>query len=211
MSHRLKKLTRNIKQCGWEFFYFSASERQGLLVIIILILACKIIPQIVTSQRSLALKAVEDQELVARLEAQWLIYQKQYPWPIDINEASKQQLVDILGGHARLASSIMHYRNKLGGFVNIQQYDEVPGMTSTLSHKLCKYTMILKGYQPRHISLSRASFKMLAAHPYISKDMAKAIIGYRRQHGGALALKDLEKLSGYSAAWMEKIKSYLID
>lgn len=211
MLHRLKKLVRKIKQYVWEFFYFSASERQGLFVIIILILACKVIPQIVTFQRDLVLKPVEDQEVVTRLEEQWLCYQNQYPWPIDINMASKQQLVDILGGHPRLASSIMRYRDKLGGFINTQQYDEVPGMTDAFSRELLKYTMILKGYQPRGISLSRANFKMLAAHPYISKDMARAIIGYRRQHGGSLAVTDLEKLPGCSAAWMEKIKFYLID
>ena len=54
--------------------------------------------------------------------------------PLDINKATKEEIdaVDGLQGHGH---EIVRYREERGGFTDLRQMDEVPGLTGKLNEE----------------------------------------------------------------------------
>ncbi|AXI24270.1 competence protein ComEA helix-hairpin-helix repeat region [Cardinium endosymbiont of Sogatella furcifera] len=128
---------------------------------------------------------------------------------LNINTATANQLQTIAGIRQPLAMRILRYRDKLGGFISLDQYKEVYGLPHHLHIKLMKRTTIPAKYRPKKLSLNQATFKALVFHPYISVAMAKAIINYRKQQGKFTHLNAIQRLPGYSSNWGNKIMPYL--
>jgi competence protein ComEA len=129
--------------------------------------------------------------------------------PFDVNEADTSQLIRIYGIGSKLSQRIIKYRNQLGGFVAIGQLQEVYGLDSVVVNELKNHTFISDGFNPIQISINSASEKELAAHPYITYALAKAIATYRFQHGRFSSVEDLHKIALVDETFYTKIKPYL--
>jgi len=129
--------------------------------------------------------------------------------PIDINIATAEQLENQLAVAEPLSRRIILYRDKLGGFVSVDQYAEVYGLPPACSARLKHQTFVASHYSPKKISLNQSAFKVLVAHPYITPLIAKAIITYRKQQGKFVSIMDIQKLPMYEAKWAAKIAPYL--
>ncbi|MBK7652426.1 MAG: helix-hairpin-helix domain-containing protein [Flammeovirgaceae bacterium] len=97
----------------------------------------------------------------------------------------------------------------MGGFVAIGQLQEVYGLDSVVVNELKNHTFISDGFNPIQISINSASEKELAAHPYITYALAKAIATYRFQHGRFSSVEDLHKIALVDETFYTKIKPYL--
>ncbi|MBS1542329.1 MAG: helix-hairpin-helix domain-containing protein [Bacteroidetes bacterium] len=102
---------------------------------------------------------------------------------LDINLADSIQLLMIKGVGPIRARRIILFREKLGGFVNMEQLKEVYGIDSTTLKNLYRSSFISQGFDPRKISLNRASWEEFSAHPYLTRKEAAALLAYRTQHG----------------------------
>ncbi|WP_339044535.1 helix-hairpin-helix domain-containing protein [Cardinium endosymbiont of Tipula unca] len=125
-----------------------------------------------------------------------------------LNTVTAQELERVLGLKKKLAIRVINYRDKLGGFVSIDQYKEVYGLSAHLQFRLIKQTIIQKKYMPKQLSLNHSSFKELIAHPYISPAMAKAMVDYRN-HTKFAIIDAIQKLPGYHLSWAKKMTPYL--
>jgi len=202
----LRKIKHSIKQA----FHFSNRESNSLLAMVAFMLVAVIAPKVV--QLYYRCTYIPDHRAdIALLEKQLALLQaNSNRWvPLDINNATTEPLLAIEGMTQPLALRILRYRDKLGGFVSLDQYKEVYGLSSRLRVKLMEHTTIQKGYPPKKVSLNQATRKQLAAHPYISYGMAQAIIDYRKRKGKFTTLHTIQKLPGYDPDWGKKIMPYL--
>ncbi len=127
----------------------------------------------------------------------------------DLNIADTSQLKSVTGIGSVLASRIVKFRDKLGGFITQQQVSEVYGLDSTTVENLWRVAFISEGFVPKWIDLNRATEEELSEHPYISRSMARAIVAYRFQHGAFSRVEDIRNLRQLNAQEIERILPYL--
>src|SRR5690349_15856737 len=96
----------------------------------------------------------------------------------DINVADTAQLKKIYGIGEKRALRIVAYRDKLGGFVNMDQLAEVYTLDSVVIEKLSQASFVGDKFIPQKIHINTANDRELAAHPYLVKSVAKAIVAY---------------------------------
>jgi DNA uptake protein ComE-like DNA-binding protein len=137
-------------------------------------------------------------------------FKRSVPAPqFDLNMADTIQLKTIFGIGERLSSRIVNYRRVLGGFVTPDQIREVYGLDSAVVERLLKASFIEEGFQPVRININKADEVTMAAHPYLSKPVATAIVTYRFQHGEFTGLDDLRKIHALDIKTIQKIAPYL--
>ncbi len=128
---------------------------------------------------------------------------------IDLNQADTSQLKRVFGIGDKLSDRIVKYRNKIGGFVSIDQLVEVYGIDSALVDEVKKDFFVSSTFQPEKIKINTAKQGELSAHPYINRALARAIEAYRFQHGAFQSLEDLGKVQLMKETTLQKLKPYV--
>jgi competence protein ComEA len=126
----------------------------------------------------------------------------------DLNTADTTQLIKIYGIGSKLAARIIKYREKLGGFIKLEQLNEVYGLDSSVIKNLSKRCFIAVNFEPATIDLNQSSETELAGHPYLSRQIAKSITTYRFQHGAFKSMDDLTKIKLLTEERLQKMKPY---
>ena len=131
------------------------------------------------------------------------------PEKFDINTADTSQLIKINGIGSKLSLRITAYRNRLGGFVSMDQLHEVYGLDSAVIHRLIKQSFIRDDFRPRQININTSDEKQLSSLPYIRFALAKSITVYRFQHGEFNSVVALRKIVQIDEPAFQKIKPYI--
>jgi competence protein ComEA len=126
----------------------------------------------------------------------------------DLNKADTTQLIKIYGIGSKLALRITKYRDKLGGFVVMNQLNEVYGLDSLVIENLQKRSFIEKDFRPAILNLNESTEQELAAHPYLNRQIARSIATYRFQHGPFKSIDDLTKIKLLTEQVIQKMKPY---
>jgi len=126
---------------------------------------------------------------------------------IEINSCDSNDLYKLNGIGKILAARIIKYRDRLGGFVRLDQLLEIYGLrTETFSglliHLRIDTTLV------RKLKLNSMEYRQLKQHPYLTPFQAKSIIKYRELKGFK-GLEDLEKYKLLMKEDLEKIRPYL--
>ncbi|NJL12868.1 MAG: hypothetical protein HC913_07640 [Microscillaceae bacterium] len=127
--------------------------------------------------------------------------------PFDINRADTTQLILVRGIGPAYARRIVNYREKLGGFAQIEQVREVYGLSPEAIEALLPYVKLETGIY-RSIPVNTADEAILAAHPYLSRNQARAIVNYRQQHGPFGGAEDLAKVKILDAKTLARFLPY---
>ncbi|MBX9850170.1 MAG: helix-hairpin-helix domain-containing protein [Cytophagaceae bacterium] len=127
----------------------------------------------------------------------------------DINKADSAQLESVKGIGKKLASRIVKYRDKVGGFISKDQYAEVYGLDSMVVAELKQCSFISEDFIPEKININSCTINALSSHPYIGKKNAASIIAYRNQHGSFAELGDLKKIKAIPENSLQKMLPYL--
>jgi DNA uptake protein ComE-like DNA-binding protein len=128
---------------------------------------------------------------------------------IDINKADSVQLISIYGIGKKLSARIINYREKLGGFVSLDQLYEVYALDSATIKEALKRIYLEDNFVPHQLNLNTATEKELATHPYIKYTLAKAIAAYRFQHGNFKTIDELRNITLINDDIFKRIKPYL--
>lgn len=129
--------------------------------------------------------------------------------PFEINQADTATLRRIRGIGKVYAQRIVTYREKLGGFHSAAQIQEVWGLSPEAQTALLKYAQFNQAPY-RQIKLNSASINDLNAHPYISYNLARAIIGWRSKQGKFNKIEDLKQINIINPEIFTKIAPYLV-
>jgi len=114
--------------------------------------------------------------------------------PVDIENADSVTLMRLRGIGPVLASRIVKYREKLGGFYTIKQLKEVWGITDSLYESIIPDIVLTDSLPFRLIHLNTDSFNVLSSHPYIRGKIAGLICNYRKQHKSIGTIEELKNL-----------------
>jgi competence protein ComEA len=126
----------------------------------------------------------------------------------NINEADSSQWCRLPGIGAKLASRIVNFRNRLGGFYQVDQVGETFGLPDSTFQKI-KPILVLNAVSVMLIDLNNASKESLQLHPYVRWQIAKAIIAYRNQHGNFRSVDELMQLAQMDSVKFAKLRPYL--
>jgi len=128
---------------------------------------------------------------------------------IELNAADSAALVEVRGIGPVLASRILQYRNRLGGFREVGQLREVFGIDSIRYEDIFRQ-LVVDTAAIRKIYINRVSFDELRKFPYLRYKQMNAIIQYRKQHGRYASIDDLAKINILDTEILRKIAPYLI-
>lgn len=127
---------------------------------------------------------------------------------LPFSEADSVVLQIVPGIGALTAGRIIKHRENLGGFIQVEQLNEVYGLKPETIPIIWEY-FDFDRVPPRRLALNKVSVEELAKHPYISFQEAKVLVAYRLQHGPYHQLEDLLKIKIFKADWVKKIGPYL--
>lgn len=110
---------------------------------------------------------------------------------IDLAFADTLELDRLPGIGYGFANRIIRYRERLGGFVSIQQVREVWGMTDSLFERFQPFVFLSDSTPFQKTDINASTFGVLSKHPYIGYRLARILVNYREQHG---AFKDVDAI-----------------
>jgi competence ComEA-like helix-hairpin-helix protein len=131
------------------------------------------------------------------------------PISLQLNQADSAAWEQLPGIGPVLASRIIRYRQKLGGFHCREQLKEVFGLADTVYEKIAS-KIVVDAEDLKKISLNSATAEELKSHPYLRWEGAKAIVRYREANGPFKNLDQLKNIWNLPAETLEKILPYLI-
>lgn len=126
----------------------------------------------------------------------------------DVNHSDSGVWSKLPGIGEKLASRIIHFREKLGGFYQTDQVAETFGLPDSTFQKIKPYLSI-HSVTLRQIDINTATKEILVSHPYIHWPLARGIIEYRLQHGSFHSVDELLQLAQMDASLFAKLKPYL--
>ncbi len=121
------------------------------------------------------------------------------PVAVDLNRADTADLMQLRGIGQYLATRILDYRQRLGGFVDVRQLMEVNGVNPSVLHDN-EGLFNVDSSVVRTISINHSSVELLRKHPYVSFYLAKEIVERRRVKGDFTNLRQIVGLPSYDQA-----------
>ncbi len=123
---------------------------------------------------------------------------------IVLNTADTNQLKKVPGIGSYYAKEIVRHGKWLGGYVTVDQLDEIDGFPSE-----AKKYFVVERPTPQRINVNRLTLQQLRRHPYINYYQAKTIVDYRRLHGDIHSLQDLRFSRDFPPEAIRQLEPYV--
>ena len=128
---------------------------------------------------------------------------------IDINKASQEDLIKIYGIGEAISLRILKFKESLGGFVSMEQMNDVWGLSPEVIENLNSHFKVLTPPNVKKVDINNASIKELSQFPYFNYQIAKQIVTFRSMNGDFKKVDDLTKIKGLSIDKANIIALYL--
>jgi DNA uptake protein ComE-like DNA-binding protein len=128
---------------------------------------------------------------------------------IDINQASKEDLIKIYGIGEAISLRILKQKESLGGFVSMEQMKDVWGLSPEVIENLNTHFKVSVLPNFKKIDINNASLKELSQFYYFRYALAKEIVTYRSMRGNINNIEDLTKIKGFPVDKARIIGLYL--
>ena len=123
---------------------------------------------------------------------------------IVLNTADTTALKTVPGIGPYYAKKVVEYGLRLGGYVSVDQLDEIEGFPLD-----AKDYLTIEDASPRKLNVNTLSLNELRRHPYINFYQAKAITDYRRLHGPLKSLQDLRLSKDFPPEAIKRLEPYV--
>jgi len=127
---------------------------------------------------------------------------------VDINQATKADLMRVYGIGDKISDRILDYKNKFGAFVSMEQLDDVWGLSPEVIAKLNQNFEVKSTAGIQKININNASIKELSQFPFFKYTLAKEIVVFRSMNGD-IKTEDLSKIKGFPVDKIKIIALYL--
>lgn len=128
---------------------------------------------------------------------------------LDINLATQEELKKVYGIGDGLSQRILNEKEKLGGFVSMEQMNDIWGLSEEVIANLNRSFKVAEIPKVKKIKINDASVKELSQFPYFRYALAKSIVTYRSMNGNIKDAEDLLKISGFPVDKVKIIALYL--
>lgn len=126
---------------------------------------------------------------------------------LEINTSDSIEWESLPGIGPVLASRILKFRQRLGGFISIDQVRETYGLPDSTFQKIMPCLILTSS--PQKLAINLLGVEELKSHPYIGYKLAKTLIAYRQHHGPFRSLEDLFPIPAAPREAWEKLGPYL--
>ncbi len=127
---------------------------------------------------------------------------------IELNSATKEELISLPGVGEYIAGRILDYRNRLKGYCTPEQLMELKKIDLALYNKL-EPRITVDGSIIDKLKINSATSEELAAHPYISWNVANSIVKIREQKGVYRNLEEIKSSVLVDEELFSKLKPYI--
>jgi competence ComEA-like helix-hairpin-helix protein len=127
---------------------------------------------------------------------------------LDINTATKEDLMKIYGIGDKISDRILIDKEKYGCFLSMEQMRDIWGLSPEVIEKLNASFVVKSTPNPKKIKINEASVKELSQFPFFRYQLAKDIVIYRSMNGD-IAIEDLTKIKGFPSDKIKIIALYL--
>ncbi len=127
----------------------------------------------------------------------------------DINEATQEDLIKIYGIGPALSERILKEKDKLGGFVSMEQMQDIWGLSPEVIENLNKYFKVSALPKIKKLKINDASVKELTQFPFFKYALAKEIVTFRSMNGKIENSADLIKINDFPVEKIKIIALYL--
>lgn len=127
---------------------------------------------------------------------------------IEINTADIAGFESLYGIGNKLATKIINFRDKLGGFYSIDQVGETYGIPDSTFQKI-KAQLKVDGQSIKKININTASYAELNNHPYISAKLAFQVLKQRKEKGNFTSIEAVKELATQTADDYDKFSRYI--
>ncbi len=131
---------------------------------------------------------------------------KDYIIKLNTTDSVELQMLDGIG--PVLSSRIIKYRDKLGGFHNMNQLLEVYGVRAALLGNIAD--KISFDGSLKKIDINNITVDSLVKHPYFDYATANIFINYRDHHGPYHDLSDVKKIIAIKQYWLDEASPYFL-
>jgi DNA uptake protein ComE-like DNA-binding protein len=128
---------------------------------------------------------------------------------LDLNKASKEDLIKIYGVGEALSARILKEKELLGGFVSMEQLRDIWGLSADAVDGLMTHFKIYTIPAVKKLDINNASIKDIAHFSFFSYGLAKQIVTYRSMNGDFETIEDLTKIKGFPVEKANIIALYL--
>ncbi len=123
---------------------------------------------------------------------------------IVLNTADTTTLMTVPGIGSYYAKEIVRYGKRLGGFVSVDQLDEIDNFPQS-----AKKYFVIENPTPQLLHINKLSLQQLRRHPYLNYYQAKTIIDYRQLHGNIHDLEELRLSRDFTPEAIARLKPYV--
>ncbi len=123
---------------------------------------------------------------------------------VPLNASDTSALKKIPGVGSYYARQIVRYRQQLGGYVSIDQLQEIEGMPEDVGQWLR-----LDSGAVRRIDVNHATKNQLVRHPYLRVYRARAIYERVHNYGPLRSIEDLRQLPDFTEDDIRRLTPYL--
>lgn len=127
---------------------------------------------------------------------------------LDINEASKEDLMKVYGIGDKISDRILNEKQKYGSFLSMEQMNDIWGLSPEVIEKLKTSFTVKSIANAKRININNASVKELSQFPFFRYQLAKDIVVYRTMNGD-ISIEDLPKIKGFPVDKIKIIALYL--
>jgi competence protein ComEA len=128
--------------------------------------------------------------------------------PVELNTADSLQLLSLYGIGPKMASKIIDYRNRLGGFFRVEQLTEIWGIDEFLLEEL-NGKIYVDVSKVKYLPINSITYDELKLNPYLKFKVASAIVNYRKHHGSFKRVEDLKQVILLPDSTYQKLLPYL--
>ena len=128
---------------------------------------------------------------------------------IDINLASQEDLIKVYGIGLGLSERILKQKELLGGFISMDQMEDVWGLSPEVIEKLKGQFNVGAVPNVKKVKINDASAKELQLFPYFRYPLNKEIVTYRSMNNGIKNSEDLSKIKGFPIEKIKIIEKYM--
>ena len=130
------------------------------------------------------------------------------PKTIEVNTTDIAGFESLYGIGNKLATKIVNFRDKLGGFYSIEQVGETYGVPDSTFQKI-KAQLKVDARSIRKININTASYDELNNHPYISAKLAFQVLKQRKEKGNFTAIENIKELVAQTSDSYERVSMYI--
>lgn len=127
---------------------------------------------------------------------------------VELNTADTSDICRIPQFGSKRAAKIVEYRDKLGGFYDLEQLKEIYILQNVNMDYVKEYFYVDKS-RIKKIKINSCEYKTIVSHPYFDNYLAKTILNHRKKSGDIKNMEQFRELTHIYAELEEKLRWYV--